>query len=75
MHLSATLHGGADKRTAPGLNQRESDHFGPCTTLRGSAIRSQVNDGPVTTYEAGQSFSELRGELPSRPRRGPTRAV
>jgi quercetin dioxygenase-like cupin family protein len=23
------------------------------------AIRSQVNDGPVTTYEAGRSFSEL----------------
>jgi quercetin dioxygenase-like cupin family protein len=22
-------------------------------------IRSQVNDGPVTTYKAGQSFSEL----------------
>ena len=28
------------------------------TVLEG-AIRSQVNDGPVTTYEAGQSFSEL----------------
>ena len=26
------------------------------------AIRSQVNDGPVTTYEAGQSFSELPGD-------------
>jgi len=26
------------------------------------AIRSQVNDGPVTAYEAGQSFSELPGE-------------
>jgi quercetin dioxygenase-like cupin family protein len=23
------------------------------------AIRSQVNDGPATTYAAGQSFSEL----------------
>ena len=31
----------------------------PC--LRG-AIRSQVNDGPVTTYKAGQSFSELPGD-------------
>src|SRR6478735_9472136 len=31
------------------------------TVLKG-AIRSQVNDGPVTTYEAGQSFSELPGE-------------
>ena len=26
------------------------------------AIRSQVTDGPVTTYEAGQSFSELPGD-------------
>ncbi len=31
------------------------------TVLEG-AIRSQVNDGPVTTYIAGQSFSELPGE-------------
>ena len=28
------------------------------TVLKG-AIRSQVNDGPVATYKAGQSFSEL----------------
>ena len=26
------------------------------------AIRSQVNDGPVTIYKAGQSFSELPGD-------------
>jgi quercetin dioxygenase-like cupin family protein len=26
------------------------------------AIRSQVNDGPVTTYRAGQSFIELPGD-------------
>ena len=26
------------------------------------AIRSQVNDGAVTTYQAGQSFSELPGD-------------
>ena len=26
------------------------------------AIASQVNDGPVTTYEAGESFSELPGD-------------
>jgi quercetin dioxygenase-like cupin family protein len=26
------------------------------------AIRSQLNDGPVTTYTAGQSFSELPGD-------------
>jgi quercetin dioxygenase-like cupin family protein len=31
------------------------------TVIEG-AIRSQVNDGPVTTYEAGQSFSELPGD-------------
>jgi quercetin dioxygenase-like cupin family protein len=26
------------------------------------AIRSQVNDGPVRTYKAGESFSELPGD-------------
>ena len=31
------------------------------TVLEGS-IRSQVNDGPVTTYTAGQSFSEMPGD-------------
>jgi quercetin dioxygenase-like cupin family protein len=31
------------------------------TVLEG-AIRSQVNDGPVTVYETGQSFSELPGD-------------
>ena len=31
------------------------------TVLEG-AIKSQVNDGPVTTYTAGQSFSELPGD-------------
>ena len=31
------------------------------TVLEG-AIRSQVNDGPVTTYNVGQSFSELPGD-------------
>jgi quercetin dioxygenase-like cupin family protein len=31
-------------------------------TVLAGAIRSQVNDGPVTTYKAGQSFSELPGE-------------
>jgi quercetin dioxygenase-like cupin family protein len=42
-------------------------HFHPkstfiyATVLEG-AMRSQVNDGPVTTYKAGQSFSELPGE-------------
>jgi quercetin dioxygenase-like cupin family protein len=31
------------------------------TVLQG-AIRSQVNDGPVTIYKAGQSFSEMPGD-------------
>ena len=31
------------------------------TVLEG-AIRSQVNDEPVTTYKAGQSFSEMPGD-------------
>jgi quercetin dioxygenase-like cupin family protein len=31
------------------------------TVLEG-AIRSQVNDGPVTIYKAGQSFFELPGD-------------
>ena len=31
------------------------------TVLEG-AIRSQVNDGPVTTYKAGRSFSEVPGD-------------
>ncbi|WP_158921401.1 cupin domain-containing protein [Acidisphaera sp. S103] len=31
------------------------------TVLEG-AIRSQVNDGPVTIYQAGQSFSEMPGD-------------
>ena len=31
------------------------------TVLEG-AIRSQVNEGPVTVYEAGESFSEMPGD-------------
>ena len=31
------------------------------TVLEGR-IRSKVNDGPVTTYRAGESFSELPGD-------------
>ena len=39
------------------------------TVLEG-AIRSQVNDGPVTTYEAGQSFSATASApMPARPSR------
>jgi quercetin dioxygenase-like cupin family protein len=32
------------------------------TVLEG-AIRSQVNEGPMTTYTAGHSFSELPGDI------------
>src|SRR5689334_22041659 len=31
-------------------------------TVLAGAIRSQVNDGPVTIYKAGQTFSELPGD-------------
>jgi quercetin dioxygenase-like cupin family protein len=34
------------------------------TVLEG-AISSEVNDGPVTTYEAGESWSELPGDVHS----------
>src|SRR4029453_10307575 len=45
---------------SPGHTHPESA-FIYATVLEG-AIRSQVNDGPVTTYKAGQSFSELPGD-------------
>ena len=38
-----------------------SSAFIYATVLEG-AIRSQVNDGPVTTYKVGQNFSELPGD-------------
>ncbi|HEY7550866.1 MAG TPA: cupin domain-containing protein [Hyphomicrobiaceae bacterium] len=44
---------------SPGHTHAKSA-FVYATVLEG-AIRSQVNDGPVTTYKAGQSFSELPG--------------
>ncbi len=31
-------------------------------TILDGAIRSQVNDGPVTVYRAGESFSEMPGD-------------
>ena len=31
-------------------------------TVLGGAIRSSVNDGPVVTYRAGESFSEMPGD-------------
>src|SRR5205085_1913688 len=37
------------------------------TVLEGR-ILSQVNDGPVTTYKAGESFTELPGDRPRRQR-------
>ena len=45
---------------SPGRTHPKSA-FVYATILEG-AIRSQVNDGPVTTYKAGQSFSELPGD-------------
>jgi quercetin dioxygenase-like cupin family protein len=50
---------------APGGSSAAHTHpkssFIYATVLVG-AIRSQVNDGPVTTYHAGESFSELPGD-------------
>lgn len=50
---------------APGGTSSAHTHpssaFIYATVLEG-AIRSQVNDGPVTTYRAGESFSELPGD-------------
>jgi hypothetical protein len=37
--------------------QRDAD-----ATVLERALHRQVNDGPVTTYTAGQSFSELPGD-------------
>src|SRR5262249_29651529 len=45
---------------SPGHTQSKSA-FMHATVLEG-AIGSEVNDGPVTTYKAGQSFSELPGD-------------
>jgi hypothetical protein len=44
---------------AGGYCSRQRDAY--VTVLEG-AIRSQVNDAPVMTYTAGQSFSELPGD-------------
>jgi quercetin dioxygenase-like cupin family protein len=50
---------------APGGNSPAHVHpksaFIYATILAG-AIRSQVNDGPVKTYRAGESFSEFPGD-------------
>jgi quercetin dioxygenase-like cupin family protein len=50
---------------APGASTRPHRHaksgFIYATVLEG-ALRSQVNDGPVNTYRAGESWSELPGD-------------
>jgi quercetin dioxygenase-like cupin family protein len=46
---------------SPGHTHAKSAFIYYATVLEG-AIRSQVNDGPVTTYTAGQNFSELPGD-------------
>lgn len=50
---------------APGASSPAHTHpnsaFIYATVLEG-AIRSQVNDGPVVTYRAGQNFSENPGD-------------
>jgi quercetin dioxygenase-like cupin family protein len=50
---------------APGASSEAHTHpssaFIYATVLEG-AIKSQVNDGPVTTYRAGQNFSENPGD-------------
>jgi quercetin dioxygenase-like cupin family protein len=50
----------------PGENSPAHTHpssaFIYATVLEG-AIRSQVNDGPVTTYRAGENFSEFPGDI------------
>ena len=49
----------------PGGSSRGHTHaksaFIYATVLEG-AIRSQVNEGPVTVYKAGESFSEMPGD-------------
>lgn len=46
---------------ASAAHTHPSSAFIYATVLEG-AIRSQVNDGPVTTYKAGQNFSENPGD-------------
>ena len=50
----------------PGASSQSHTHpksaFIYATVLEGT-IRSQVNNEPVTTYSAGQSFSELPGDI------------
>jgi len=46
--------------SSPG-HSHASSAFIYATVLEG-AIKSQVNDGPVTTFRAGESFSEMPGD-------------
>jgi quercetin dioxygenase-like cupin family protein len=56
---------GCWSNTSPAAFRRRNTHprsaFIYATVLEG-AIRSQVNDGPVITYRAGESFSEFPGD-------------
>ena len=46
--------------SSPGHTHAKSA-FIYATVLEGS-VHSQINDGPATTYQAGQSFTELPGD-------------
>jgi quercetin dioxygenase-like cupin family protein len=46
---------------ASGAHTHPSSAFIYATVLEGS-VTSQVNDGPVTAYAAGQSFTEMPGD-------------
>src|SRR5689334_4693628 len=50
---------------APGGASPAHTHPGSAfiyATVLAGAVRSKVNDGPETVYQAGQSFSELPGD-------------
>ena len=46
--------------SSPG-HTHASSAFIYATVLEG-AVKSQINDGPVTTFQAGESFSEMPGD-------------
>jgi len=57
---------------SPGHTHRKSAFIYatvPTTRLCLGAIRSQVNDAPVTTYKVTQSFSDLPGDPAPMPAR------
>ena len=51
---------GAGGNTGGGYCLQQRDAY---ATVLEEVIRCQVNDEPVTTYTAGQSFSELPGDI------------